>query len=232
MNILELAPVLSGVFWTITYFIMVFRGFKDKSYGMPLVALALNFTWEVTFSMIYPPANSGTVLTIINTVWMLCDIGIVTTYFVYGYKYLKKQYGITKTVFYISSILAFVLAFLLMYTGGPFFGNFGQYFKGDIFEGAQFIALIQNAIMSISFVSFFYSRKNSGAPIEGQSFYAAITKMLGTSFTVGIYYISQHPGTWHFMGVIILTSLIFDLWYSFLVYKELRSNGYNPLRRI
>lgn len=232
MDILELAPVLSGVFWTITYFIMVFRGFKDKSYGMPLVALALNFTWEVTFSMIYPPANSGTVLTIINTVWMLCDIGIVTTYFVYGYKYFKKQYGITKTIFYISSLLAFMLAFLLMYTGGPFFGNFSQYFKGDIFEGAQFIALIQNAIMSISFVSFFYSRKNSGTPIEGQSFYAAITKMLGTSFTVGIYYISQHPGTWYFIGVIILTSLIFDLWYSFLVYKALKLNGYNPLKRI
>lgn len=35
--------LLSGIFWTITYIALVYRGFKDKSYGMPLAALAAEY---------------------------------------------------------------------------------------------------------------------------------------------------------------------------------------------
>lgn len=231
MEILDFAPIASGICWTVTYFALVYRGFKDKSYGMPIAVLALNFAWETTFSVIYPPADGGFALTIINTIWMICDIGIVVTYFLYGFKYFKKQYGISKNIFYVGSVLAFVLAFLMMLTGGQFFGSFAQYFKSDIFEGAQFIALMQNAIMSVLFVAFFYSRKKMGSSIEGQSIYAAIAKMIGTSFTVGIYYIVTHPGTWYFMGVMIATSLIFDMWYCIILYKEIKAQEYSPFRR-
>ena len=80
MNWVELTVLLSGIAWTITYIALVYRGIKDKSYGMPLVPLALNIAWEITFSLIYPPHTTGGLATAINTVWMICDVGIVITF--------------------------------------------------------------------------------------------------------------------------------------------------------
>ena len=229
---LDFAPIASGICWTIVYFALAYRGFKDDSYGMPFAALALNFAWEFTFSLVYPPTGAGIANAVVNTVWMICDIAIVVTFYRNGYKYLDKQFGISQNVFYAVTILGFALAFAVMLVGGPFFGSFHEYFNHDIFEGAQFIALIQNAVMSIWVVAFFYSRKKMGVSIEGQSMYAAVAKLIGTTFTVGIYYIVHHPGTWYFMGVMILTSLIFDIWYCVILYREIKSQGISPFKRV
>ncbi len=232
MDINSTMILLSGIAWTITYIALVYRGFKDKSYGMPLVALALNFTWELTFSIIYPPQSGGTIATIINTIWFICDIAIVISYFKFGYKYVKESLNVNKKTFLLISILAFLICFLIMYIGGPFFAQFNNYFNNDLFESAKFIAYIQNAVMSVLFVNMFYTRKKNNHPIEGQSFYIALMKMIGTAFTVGISYILLHPTSWYFMGVFIFTSLIFDLWYSVLIFRELRKHGINPLLRL
>lgn len=49
MNLQSTAGLLSGIAWTITYIALVYRGFKDKWYGMPMPAMALNIAWELTF---------------------------------------------------------------------------------------------------------------------------------------------------------------------------------------
>ncbi len=45
-------PILlgSGLFWTVTYLLIIRRGFRDQTYGMPLVALCANLAWEFIFS--------------------------------------------------------------------------------------------------------------------------------------------------------------------------------------
>ena len=45
MDVVTATVVLSGIAWTITYVALVYRGFKDRTYGMPLAALALNISW-------------------------------------------------------------------------------------------------------------------------------------------------------------------------------------------
>src|SRR6266487_273578 len=45
----------SGIFWTATYILIIRRSFLDHTYGMPLVALCANISWEGIFSFIYPP---------------------------------------------------------------------------------------------------------------------------------------------------------------------------------
>lgn len=42
----------SGAFWTLTYVLMIRRGFVDRTYGMPLVALGANVSWEFIFSFL------------------------------------------------------------------------------------------------------------------------------------------------------------------------------------
>lgn len=223
--------ILSGLAWTITYIALVYRGFKDKSYGMPLAALALNFTWELVYSFIYPPHAYGIMTTVINSVWFICDIGILMTLLIYGYKYFKEQYQLKKATFYWMITVGFTICLLMMLVGGPFFAEF-TYFNNDYFESAKFIAFIQNAIMSILFVCFFYSRKAHNHPIEGQSFTIAWSKLIGTSLTVGISYSMAHPNNWYFIGIFIATSFIFDVWYAVLIFKELKANKINPFTRL
>lgn len=230
MNLASTVILLSGIAWTITYLALAYRGFKDKSYGMPFVALALNLTWEMTFSIIYTPHANGLMTIIINTIWLICDVAILSTFLIYGYRYFKEQYLLTKSTFYMMTLIGFSICLLIMVVGGPFFADF-SYFNQDYFESAKFIAFIQNAVMSVLFVSFFYSRKANNHPIEGQSFTIAWSKLLGTSLTVGILYLSEHPDNWHFIGIFVLTAFIFDLWYAVLIFKELKAHHINPLTR-
>lgn len=229
MDFAKAAVLLSGICWTITYVALIYRGFKDKSYGMPLAALALNITWEITYSLIYPPHSGGMLATVINTIWMLCDVGIVASFLLYGYKYFEKQYGLSKATFYLMSIFSFVTSFLIMYLGGPFFKDLLPFFKGDLFESAKFIAFLQNAAMSILFVFMFLNRRSS----EGQSFTIAWSKWLGTSMTVGLSYLGvDHRDNWHFMAIFVGVCFVFDVWYMALIYGQLKREGINPWTRL
>ncbi|MCH3967195.1 MAG: hypothetical protein PHR15_01705 [Atopobiaceae bacterium] len=128
--------------------------------------------------------------------------------------------------------MGFVLAFFIMFTGGDFFSHFSYFFDNSAREGAKFIAFIQNAIMSVLFIQMFYTRKHYGHPIDGQSFYIALTKFIGTSLTVGISFCMSHATDWYFVGSLNAVCFVFDLWYCVLIWKELKANGINPLKRL
>ena len=226
----DFTVITSGICWTITYIALVYRGFKDKSYGMPLIPLALNIAWEITFSVIYPPHSMGIAAKVINTLWMICDVGIVATYFLYGYRSFEKNYKISKELWIFISIFSFAVSMGIMVSGGPFFGQFEKYFHGDTFEGAKFIAFLQNLIMSINFIFLFWERRSS----EGQSFTIAWTKWLGTSMTVGnSYLLVEHKGEeTNFMLIIITTIFILDLYYMQMIYSQLKKEKINPLLRL
>lgn len=42
--------LLSGIGWTLVYIDSIRKGFKDKTYAIPLYALGLNFAWEVIYT--------------------------------------------------------------------------------------------------------------------------------------------------------------------------------------
>jgi hypothetical protein len=229
MNAEFIAVSASGLAWTITYTALVYRGIKDRSYGMPLVPLALNFAWEVVYSIIYPPASTGAAGVIVNAAWMICDIGIIITYFLYGYKYFRQRYLVNRGQWLFMSVFAFAVAFGIMLTGGPFFGQFRPYFFGDVFQGAIFIAYIQNLIISICFLLMILERRSS----EGQSLTIGVFKCLGTGLTVGVYYLFfLHHGQAALMNIIIGVTFILDIMYIALIYHQLLSEGSNPWTRL
>ena len=41
-TLVTILVLISGISWTVVYIEMIRRGFMDKTYGMPLFALALN----------------------------------------------------------------------------------------------------------------------------------------------------------------------------------------------
>lgn len=46
--------IFSGIFWTISYLLIVQRSIQERSVGMPLVALCINISWEFIFSFVFP----------------------------------------------------------------------------------------------------------------------------------------------------------------------------------
>src|SRR6266487_1573231 len=71
----------SGIFWTATYILIIRRSFLDHTYGMPLVALCANISWEGIFSFIYPPFI---IQHVVNLVWFALDMVIFIQLLRYG----------------------------------------------------------------------------------------------------------------------------------------------------
>ena len=75
--------LVSGMAWTIVYIVSIRIGFTQKTYTIPLAALALNIAWE----SIYPInglITDRSVQTYINLAWGMADVVIVYTFFRYA----------------------------------------------------------------------------------------------------------------------------------------------------
>lgn len=58
-------------------------GIKQKTYGIPLFALALNIAWEGLYSFLGLKLPIR-IQTIVNIIWFIFDLIIVVSYFKYG----------------------------------------------------------------------------------------------------------------------------------------------------
>jgi len=153
---------ISGISWSVVYIGLINRGFKDKTYGMPLFALAFNITWEFMYGFLI--SFDFSLQKTVNIIWCLLDAVIIYTYFKYG----RKEFPEDKERFFVSwSLAAFVVGFLVIY--------FAHYEFPD-FWGARYTAFAQNLMMSVLFISMLARRNN----VDGQSMYIAIFKWLGT----------------------------------------------------
>jgi hypothetical protein len=63
-----------GTLWTLCYILLTHRSFLDRSYGMPLFALAHNFAWEIVYGLFIAEAPLER---IVFTVWLVLDLGMV-----------------------------------------------------------------------------------------------------------------------------------------------------------
>ena len=157
--------LISGIAWTIVYFDSIRIGIRQKTYAMPFWALALNISWELLYSILGLQDKSISVQTGINIIWFILDLGLLTTYIIYGKKHFPttfKPIGFT-----IWTITGLVISFMLQYV---FFIEFGK--SG----GASYSAYLQNLLMSILFIGMLAQRGSS----EGQTLLIAISKWVGT----------------------------------------------------
>ncbi|MCA2010058.1 hypothetical protein [Pararhodobacter sp. CCB-MM2] len=223
--------------WALTYIGIIYRGFKDQSYGMPIVPLTLNLAWEIVFALFIPPYGSadselipygGLKAQVIFLIWATLDIVILYTYFKYGHKYFQRSYNLSKGHWIGFTVFMMIFSFFIMYYGGLFFWQFEVYFNNDQIEGAKMIAFIQNAIMSISFIAMYYMRGNT----DGQSFTIAWAKWIGTSMTGGIIYMLTRPEDGKFVITFIVAIFVADVYYMWLMYRALKKQGINPWTRL
>jgi len=190
----------SGAFWTLTYVLMIRRGFLDKTYGMPLVALCTNVSWEFTFSFLYP---HGPIQRPVNIVWFSLDLVILFQLLSYG---PREFDDLSKRVFYGMFGLALVTSLCAVVS---------VTYEFDDWDGA-YSAFGQNLLMSVLFLAMLRAR---GSP-RGQSVMIALSKALGTGLASVAFYLysplSQGSVLLPFLYVAILA---FDLMYVFAMIR-------------
>jgi len=203
--------MIGGLFWSATYILIIRRGFKDKTFGMPLAALCANISWETIFAFILPHDAPQLY---VNYIWFSLDAVIVIQFLKYGKKEFPK---IPKwQIFAIFALGISIAAPMIVGISNELNDNVGAY-----------AAFGQNLMMSILFVSMLINRQG----IAGQSFYIALFKMVGTGLSSLAFYlyrpIAQDSILLQFLFVSIF---IFDLIYTIGIYRKCK-NSEIPLKR-
>src|SRR5919112_5877648 len=206
----DILLVGSGILWTVTYLLIIRRGFLGHTYGMPLVALCANLSWEFIFSFVFPhdlPQRA------VNVVWFSFDLVILLQLLLYGpreFAYLPRR------AFYGVFALALATSFgaVLAVT-----------FEFDDFDGA-YTAFGQNLVMSVLFIAMLRSRGS----LRGQSVPIALLKMVGTALASFAFYFHNPDYAGSFLlPVLYVTTLIFDGIYAGAVIISGRRKRHNSL---
>jgi hypothetical protein len=199
-----------GIFWSIAYLLIIRRGFKDRTFGMPLVALCANISWEFIFSFVYPhPAPQ----LYVNIAWFLLDLAIVFQFLRFGQRGFDSL--LPKGSLYPFSILSLIISFFVIA---------GITLEYKDWNG-MYAAFGQNLMMSILFV-FMLRRRND---LSGQSIYIAIFKMLGTLLSSILFYIHYPPSL--LMSSLYISIFVFDVVYIVMLYAKHKELGIQPWRR-
>lgn len=141
---------ISGLFWTIVYILIIRRDFADKTFGMPLAALAINIAWEMRFSMLFYSPEIMLLPQIINTVWALFDVIIVVTVFKFGAPAFAQDYKAKpgKASFFAMFGLMLAFCFVFIFVGTDFLVTIPA-FNRSVWEAARLIAYAPNLLMRI-----------------------------------------------------------------------------------
>ncbi|MBO0797039.1 MAG: hypothetical protein J2P36_39675 [Ktedonobacteraceae bacterium] len=156
----------SGVFWTVAYLLIIWRSWRDRTYGMPLVALCANISWEFIFSFVYP---SHDLQLVVNIIWFVLDVIILILTLCYA----PNDFDFPQWLFYVFFALMLGVSFVavLLVTVE--------------FRSSAYAAFGQNLMMSVLFCSLWYRRRPS---LRGQSLSIAVCKLLGTACASWAFY--------------------------------------------
>jgi hypothetical protein len=202
--------LVSGISWTVVYLDIINRGFRDRTYGMPLFALAFNIAWEFIFGFLV--GDGIGIQRIVNVTWFVLDAIIVVTYFRYG----RREYPATVQRWFIPwSVTAFVVAFVILFATNLEFPDFW---------GARYSAFAQNLLMSILFIAMLVGRNG----VRGQSMFIAIFKWLGTlAPTIQVF---GQTGS-RLILVLGVAIFVYDVIYIAMLYRQFTELGLNPFTR-
>ncbi|WP_397538176.1 hypothetical protein [Rummeliibacillus pycnus] len=201
-DLLSILQLGTGLFWIIAYMLIIKRGFQDKNYGMPMVAICANISWEFIFTFIFRHTGPQEMITLI---WFLLDIIILMQYLIYGRK--ENKSAISSKYFYSSFLLALAVSFLII---------MAMTYEFNDVEG-KYAAFSQNLMMSVLFISLLLRRGN----LSGQSMSIAIFKMLGSLFAGIAFYIYFRT---ELITILSIATFIYDMIYIFLLRKFYRRN--------
>ena len=200
----------AAMFWVWTYIraIQIIRA--KKTIGIPVIAICLNFGFEVTTSFFFLP-NMGKLVVFGYWAWMILDAFIVYNTIRYGDKqvqvpFMKKHF---KPFFIGGLIFAFILEFFFI--------------QSHDIPMSPYDAYIINFTMSTCFLYLVFIKG-----FEGNSFIIAWTKFLGTGWTSVMFWM-KYPYD-HLLITLFIGTAIMDIFYIVLLYRRKSGKLYESLQ--
>lgn len=222
---------LSSLFWTLAYALIIRRGGKDRTFGMPLVALAANLSWEVIFLVETIRLDGADARLALILPWTLLDGAILVQCLRFGADDFADPWVRRWFRPLLLAIIAFT-ALVLRALIREFHDAIGWY-----------TAFGQNLLMSTLFVAMLLRRRD----VRGQSVYIGLAKLLGTwfAFVLALFWspptLHEHwktllPPGYQPIAPLLVTiyagTLAFDLLYVALLVRACRAQNVNPWRRL
>jgi hypothetical protein len=200
----------TGVFWTLTYLLIIRRGHLDHTYGMPLVALCVNISWEFLFSFLYP---QSVIQQIINVIWFALDVVILIQLLRYG---PREFADLSKQAFYAVVGLTLATCFCAV-----------LFFTIEFHDRGTYSAFGSNLLMSVLFIEMLYHRRS----LRGQSISIAVCKLLGTALASLAFYLYFPLGHQPLFVMLFLYVSIFvcDVIYVGMLYVQQRAMTQKPM---
>ncbi|WP_332990339.1 transmembrane-type terpene cyclase [Scytonema sp. PRP1] len=162
MTVYLTSAIVSGVFWLLAYVGMIWRGFKDKLLGTPMLAISGNLAWELTFAFLYPTPSKS--IQYGATFWFLIESILAWQCFLYGYKDYKSQF-IKKNFSVIFVTLTAIMLLVTVLLTYQFNDSIGVY-----------TGLAANALLSFFLIDLLIRRDD----VCGQSLCIAVSKWIGS----------------------------------------------------
>ncbi|WP_309055016.1 hypothetical protein [Streptomyces sp.] len=193
---------VSAAWWTVTYVLIIRAGLRDRTYGMPLVALCGNLAWEGIYVM-YPHTGAAWLS---NVVWFLLDCVILGTAVRFG---AREFPWLPRWGFLLGLAATGVMCWLGMTALIRQFGG--------VESGGTYAGFVQNLVMSCLFLNMLAGRGTTA----GQSMAIAVGKLLGTAFASVAAYLWLSDGTvtpGPLLPYMFVAILVLDLTYLAALY--------------
>lgn len=210
---LEMASAsASGVLWVVAYLLIIRRGFKDSSYGMPFAPLCINLSYEATFGFIFPDAPP---MNYANQAWLLIDFVIFYQFIRFGRAEFER---LLPGVWFLPMLgLSLLLAFC---------GVLAVTIEFDDWHGS-YTGWGDQLLISISYIWLLLRRGS----VAGQSVYILLARSLGTIVLIPAQMI-QGPADSVYLGFVYVSFIVLDAVYFALLIRQCRLQGINPWKRL
>jgi hypothetical protein len=203
--------VLGDLCWAIAYVLIIRQCFRQRTYGLPLVAIVLNFTWELLYSLVLPPrCDDGTVDMVkvaMILAWVALDAFIVWQLFRYG----RAEQMYEEIRRYFPVVLA---GSLLLAAAGNF--AFAKFYPD---AAAPLSGLMINFVMSLLFIFLLFGRPD----LHGIGWGASWFRVSGNSviFLANLFLLETSPPSVRgFVLFLFIGTAMFDFFFMVLLHKQ------------
>ena len=232
---------IMALFWLPAYILIARRGFIEKTFGMPIVAMLGNWPWEWIYGLkldspclqVWDACRKVEGwLQLANFASACLDTFIVYTVFKFGRDKISNPFF--KKYYYPILIFGLIASFAIQVTfirevGFPnpqhqlVGGQDQPFFIGD--EGGTYSGFILTFIMGILFIQMLTERDS----LEGQSFIIALAMTLGNvaAYVFVLAVKTESP----FLDALFYCTLIVNVVYTIMTYRKTIELNINPWTR-
>lgn len=203
--------VLGDLCWAIAYILIIRQCFRQRTYGLPLVAIVMNFTWELQYSLVQPPRCDNGSLDVVKVAmilaWAVLDAFIVWQLFRYG----RAEQTFAEIQRYYPLVL---VGALLLAAAGNF--AFAEFYPD---AAAPLSGLMINFVMSLLFIFLLFARPD----LHGIGWGASWFRVSGNSviFLANIFLLEESPASLRgFVLFLFCGTAIFDIIFMVLLHKQ------------